>query len=49
MDTPSAITEFRIYLDQAPNASNAAQVRERLLSLQASGAGPLAPPDASKN
>jgi tetratricopeptide (TPR) repeat protein len=44
-DAPSAITEFKIYLDQAPNAANAAQVRERLLSLQASSAGPLSPPD----
>jgi tetratricopeptide (TPR) repeat protein len=49
MDPPSAITELRIYLDQAPNAANVAQVRERLLSLQASAAAPLAPPDASKN
>ena len=49
MDTPSAITEFRIYLDLAPNAANVAQVRERLLSLQASATGPLAQPDASKN
>ena len=48
-DTPSAITEFQIYIDQAPNAANVAQVRERLLSLQASGAGPLAPPNGSKN
>lgn len=46
-DTPSAITELRIYLDQAPNATNAAQVRERLLSLQASGA--LVPQETNQN
>jgi len=48
-DTPSAISEFQIYLDQAPSAANTAQVRERLLSLQASGAGPLARPDSNQN
>jgi hypothetical protein len=42
-DAPHAITELQIYLDQVPNATNAGQVRERLLSLQASGANPLAP------
>jgi regulator of sirC expression with transglutaminase-like and TPR domain len=41
-NVPRAIAELQIYLDQAPNASNADAVRARLLSLQASNANPLA-------
>ena len=47
-DAPHAITELQIYLDQVPNATNARQVRERLLSLQASGANPLEPPNMNQ-
>lgn len=42
-DTPRAINEFQIYLDQVPNAKNADEVRTRLLALQASHSNPLTP------
>ena len=48
-DAPRAIAELQIYLDQVPDAPNAAQVRERLLSLQASSASPLSDPAAKPN
>lgn len=42
-DAPRAINEFQIYLDQAPHAKNADEVRTRLLALQASQSNPLPP------
>jgi len=48
-DTPRAITEFQIYLDQAPHAPNAGQVRDRLLSLQAASMTPFTPQPGNQN